>query len=167
MATRYNNRKIIESQQTIPISKILPGMIITFNYAEEKVTDPRPILLFLHYNRDTKNIEGLNMNYINPTKIKKLFQVIDFKKTKIDEVENLISLKEEYFRIQISNPKKRSAMSTKRFYGDIVSAEWVPHRNGWEMACRAAIPPIRWAGLPARGLRISVMRCLILRGPIM
>ena len=123
MATRYNNRKIIGRQQTIPISKILPGMIITFNYAEEKVTDPRPILLFLHHNRDTKNIEGLNMNYINPTKIKKLFQVIDFKKTKIDEVENLISLKEEYFRIQISNPKKRSAMSTKRFYGDIVSAD--------------------------------------------
>ena len=56
-------------------------------------------------------------------KIKKLFQVIDYKKTKVDEVENLISLKEDYFRIQISNPKKRSAMSTKRFYGDVISAD--------------------------------------------
>ena len=44
---RYNNRRIISSQQTIPVGKLLPGMIITFNYSEAGVTDPRPILLFL------------------------------------------------------------------------------------------------------------------------
>ena len=98
-------------------------MIVTFNYAEQGVMDPRPILLFLHQDNKTKNIEGLNLNYLNPTKLKKLFQVIDFKKTKLDEVENLINLTEDYFRIQISNPKKRSAMSTKRFYSDIISAD--------------------------------------------
>ena len=38
-------------------------------------------------------------------------------------MENLISLKEEYFRIQISNPKKRSAMSPNRFYSDVVSSD--------------------------------------------
>ena len=85
--------------------------------------DPRPILLFLHQNNKTKNLEGLNLNYLNPTKLKKLFQVMDFKKTKLDEVENLINLNEDYFRIQISNPKKRSAMSTKRFYSDVVSSD--------------------------------------------
>ena len=57
-------------------------MIVTFNYAEQGVMDPRPILLFLHQDNKTKNIEGLNLNYLNPTKLKKLFQVIDFKKTK-------------------------------------------------------------------------------------
>ena len=98
-------------------------MIVTFNYSEQGVMDPRPILLFLHQDNKTKNIEGLNLNYLNPTKLKKLFQVIDFKKTKLDEVENLINLTEDYFRIQISNPKKRSAMSTKRFYSDIISAD--------------------------------------------
>ncbi len=98
-------------------------MIVTFNYAETGVMDPRPILLFLHQNKDNSNIEGLNLNYLNATKLKKLFQVIDFKKTKLDEVENLINLSEEYFRIQISNPKKRSAMSTKRFYGDVISSD--------------------------------------------
>jgi len=98
-------------------------MIVTFNYAERGVMDPRPILLFLHQNNKTKNIEGLNLNYLNPTKLKKLFQVMDFKKTKLDEVENLINLTEDYFRIQISNPKKRSAMSTKRFYSDVISAD--------------------------------------------
>ena len=121
--TRYNNRRIINTLQTLPVNKILPGMIVTFNYSEEGVTDPRPILLFVH--RDTKinTLEGLNLNYINPAKIKKLFQVINFKKGKLDEQENLVKLKEEYFRIQISNPKKRSPLSTKRFYGDVVTAD--------------------------------------------
>ena len=121
--TRYNNRKIINTLQTLPVNKILPGMIVTFNYSEEGVTDPRPILLFVH--RDTKinTLEGLNLNYINPAKIRKLFQVINFKKGKLDEQENLVKLKEEYFRIQISNPKKRSPLSTKRFYGDVVTAD--------------------------------------------
>lgn len=98
-------------------------MIVTFNYSEQGVMDPRPILLFLNNNDDRKTIEGLNINYLNPTKLKKLFSVADFKKTQIDEVENLISLKEEYFRIQISNPKKRSAMSPTRFYSDVISSD--------------------------------------------
>ena len=105
MARRYNNRRIVKSIQTIPFGRLLPGMIVTFNYSETGVTDPRPILLFLHRNSISNNLEGLNLNYLNPTKLKKLFQVMDFKKTKLDEVENLINLTEDYFRIQISNPK--------------------------------------------------------------
>ena len=98
-------------------------MIVTFNYSEQKVMDPRPILLFLNTDSSNNNIEGLNLNYLNPTKLKKLFQVVDFKKTKVEEVENLINITEDYFRIQISNPKKRSAMSPKRFYSDVVSSD--------------------------------------------
>ncbi len=123
MARRYNNRRIVKSIQTIPFGRLLPGMIVTFNYSESGVMDPRPILLFLHRNTVSNNLEGLNLNYLNPTKLKKLFQVVDFKKTKVEEVENLINLTEDYFRIQISNPKKRSAMSTKRFYGDVISSD--------------------------------------------
>ena len=123
MATRYNNRRIIKSFQTVPPRRLLPGMIVTFNYSERGVMDSRPILLFLYQNLKTNNLEGLNLNYLNPTKLKKLFTVIDLKKTKLDEVENLINLTEDYFRIQISNPKKRSAMSTKRFYADVVSSD--------------------------------------------
>ena len=123
MARRYNNRRIIKSVQTVSPRRLLPGMIVTFNYSEQGIMDPRPILLFLNQNNATKNIEGLNLNYLNPTKLKKLFQVMDFKKTKLDEIENLINLTDDYFRIQISNPKKRSAMSTKRFYADIILAD--------------------------------------------
>tara|TARA_R100001230_G_C5491592_1_gene38972 strand:- start:27 stop:485 length:459 start_codon:yes stop_codon:yes gene_type:complete len=123
LARRYNNRRIIKSVQTINPRRLIPGMIVTFNYSEQGVMDPRPILLFLNNNDDRKTIEGLNINYLNPTKLKKLFSVADFKKTQIDEVENLISLKEEYFRIQISNPKKRSAMSPTRFYSDVISSD--------------------------------------------
>ena len=120
--TRYNNRKIINTEQTLPIGKALPGMIVTFNYSEEGVTDPRPILLFLHRDRETKLLEGLNLNYINPSKIKKLFQVIDFKKGETG-VENLISLQEDYFRIKMANPKERSAFTTKRFYSNVVTSD--------------------------------------------
>ena len=49
--------------------------------------------------------------------------LVDLSKKELDEIENLISLKEDYFRIQISNPKKRSAMSPNRFYSDIISAD--------------------------------------------
>ena len=121
MSTRYNNRRIIKGGQKIAPGKLLPGMILTFNYSEKGVKDPRPILLFLHNNNGI--LEGININYLNPTKLKKLFSVIEFKKGKLDEEENLIFLKEDYFRIQISNPKKRSAMSTKRFYGDVILSD--------------------------------------------
>lgn len=123
MSTRYNNRKIIKSEQTVGTNKLLPGMIITFNYSEQAVTDPKPILLFLH--NENKLLEGLNINYINPTKVKKLFSVIEFKKGKLDEEENLLALKESYFRIQISSVKKRGAMTTKRFYSDVVGSDKV------------------------------------------
>ena len=121
MSTRYNNRRIIRGGQKIAPGKLLPGMILTFNYSEKGVKDPRPILLFLHNEKSL--IEGININYLNPTKLKKLFSVIEFKKGKLDEEENLIFLKEDYFRIQISNPKKRSAMSPKRFYSDVISSD--------------------------------------------
>jgi len=121
LATRYNNRKILKSAQTVPIGKLLPGMILTFNYSEKGVKDPRPILLFLYNNNSI--LEGININYLNPTKLKKLFSVIEFKKGKLEEEENLIFLKEDYFRIQISNPKKRSAMSPKRFYSDVILSD--------------------------------------------
>ena len=98
-------------------------MIVTFNYSEQGVMDPRPILLYLNTNPQTKTIEGLNMNYLNPTKLKKLFAVTDFKKAKVNETEDIINIKEEYFRIEISNPKKRSAMTTQRFYSDVISAD--------------------------------------------
>ena len=121
MSTRYNNRRIIRGGQKIAPGKLLPGMILTFNYSERGVKDPRPILLFLYNNNDI--LEGININYLNPTKLKKLFSVIEFKKGKLDEEENLIFLKEDYFRIQISNPKKRSALSTTRFYSDVILSD--------------------------------------------
>ena len=83
MARRYNNRKIIDTQQTLPLNKILPGMIVTFNYSEQGVTDPRPLLLFMHYNKDNKVLEGLNMNYINPAKLKSYFLLLNLKKVNL------------------------------------------------------------------------------------
>ena len=82
MANRYNNRRIIKSGQKVSVGKLLPGMILTFNYSEKGVKDPRPIMLFLHNEKGL--VEGININYLNPTKLKKLFSVIEFKKGKLD-----------------------------------------------------------------------------------
>ena len=124
--TRYNNRKIIINQQTLPIGKLLPGMIVTFNYAVEGVVDPRPILLFLHHDKKKNTIEGLNMNYINPSNIKRLFNQIDFKKG-VTGLENLVLLPKDYFRIEISTPKAPSPITSKRFYSDVISSDntWI------------------------------------------
>ncbi len=70
LASRYNNKRIVKSIQTIGVGRLLPGMILTFNYSEQGVMDPRPILLYLNTDKETKNIEGLNMNYLNATKLK-------------------------------------------------------------------------------------------------
>ena len=91
MSTRYNNRRIVKGGQKIAPGKLLPGMVLTFNYSEKGVKDPRPILLFLYDNNGI--LEGININYLNPTKLKKLFSVIEFKKGKLDEEENLVFLK--------------------------------------------------------------------------
>ena len=120
--TRYNNRKIIRSEQTLSLSKILAGMFVTFNYSESGVTDPSPLLLFLHHDMEKNILEGLNLNYVNPAKITKLFQVIEFKKGK-KQMENLVYLKEDYFRVQISVSKKRSFMTPQRFYNDVIKAD--------------------------------------------
>ena len=123
MASRYNNKRIVKSFQTIGRGKLLPGMILTFNYSEPGVKDPRPILLYLSTDKINKNLEGLNLNYLGTSKLKKLFKVADFRKTETDEIENLIGLTESYYRLQIANPKKRSSMTPKRFYGDIISSD--------------------------------------------
>mgnify|MGYP000868127225 CR=1 FL=1 len=56
MASRYNNKRIVKSFQTIGQGRLLPGMIITFNYSEPGVMDPRPILLYLNTDKKSKNI---------------------------------------------------------------------------------------------------------------
>jgi len=123
LTSRYNNKRIIKSFQTVGMGRLLPGMIITFNYSEKSVKDPRPILLYLSTDKINKNLEGLNLNYLGTSKLKKLFKVADFRKTETDEIENLIGLTESYYRLQIANPKKRSSMTPKRFYGDIISSD--------------------------------------------
>ena len=66
------------------------------------------------------------MNYINPSKIKRLFNQIDFKKG-VTGLENLVLLPKDYFRIEISTPKAPSPITSKRFYSDVISSDntWI------------------------------------------
>ena len=68
--TRYNNRKIIINEQTLPIGKLLPGMIVTFSYSKKGIYDRRPLVFFM-YNSDEYLImhsghHDANPNTLNP-----------------------------------------------------------------------------------------------------
>ncbi len=104
------------------LGRLLPGMILTFNYSVPKVTDPRPILLFLHRDPEKRIIEGLNLNYLPPSKLKRLFYFIDFRKAETG-MENLVRLREDYFRIKISTSKDPTDMDNDRFYKDVIGSD--------------------------------------------
>ena len=124
MAIKYNNRKITlsESAQKIATSYTLPGMILTFNYAESGVLDPRPLLLLLHENNDKDLLEGLNLNYINPSKINFLFQRIDRLKI-YTMVENLVGMKNDYSRVQLTSKFRPLDDDGSSFYKEVVLTE--------------------------------------------
>ena len=60
MATRYNNRKIILSEQTLPTGKLLPGMIVTFNYSEQQLLGKFSSTIDIDMDKDLKLYIDLN-----------------------------------------------------------------------------------------------------------
>ena len=53
-------------------------MILSFDYSTQragaKTNDYTPIVLVLYVNRKNKTIEGINLNYLVISKVKKIFQ---------------------------------------------------------------------------------------------
>ena len=58
--------------QKVPITKILPGMLLTFEYSEPSVTDRRPLILVLGVIED--RLEGVNFNYLKESEISKFYK---------------------------------------------------------------------------------------------
>ena len=114
-------------------------MIVTFNYSEEGVTDPRPVLLFLYRDKKKKTLEGLNLNYINPSKIKKLFSVIEFKKGFLEAIpvdDDCVDLVTSNCVINLSTKKNKVFKEIYRILkpggrfmiADIISEKEVPEK---------------------------------------
>ena len=79
MAKFKHHSRLIEESRIISSQAIIEGMILSFSYTSTRAgavtSDFTPIVLVLYRDRKKGVIEGVNLNYIPITKVKKLFKM--------------------------------------------------------------------------------------------
>ena len=99
---KFNHTEKIKNLHPGKLLSIIPGMIITFRYLGPQITDKQPLILYLHYDSVNGLVDGLNLNYLDNFRFKKLFegfQNITQVTTQNKSTSNLIS--ENYTLISI------------------------------------------------------------------
>ena len=109
---KYNHIKKILRETKIPEKSILPGMIVRFEYTKAGVFDVRPVLLVLSV--DSNKVDGINLNYLNEYQVQRMFSIIQSLIPVIQE--NLLKLKQPYYRLQLSSRLRPSSISGKNVY---------------------------------------------------
>ena len=85
--------------QKVTEAKILPGMLLTFEYSEPKVTDRRPLILVLGVMDD--RIEGVNFNYLKEGQISRFYN--ECVKLGVEPLyENYLRLTDDYLRVPMA-----------------------------------------------------------------
>lgn len=74
--TIYNHRRRILNLQPAIHKALYPGMIVQFKYIGENIFDKLPIVLVVWNDYTNYKIHGINLNYINETTIKRIFEVM-------------------------------------------------------------------------------------------
>ena len=110
--SKYNHIKKILRETKIPEKSILPGMIVRFEYTKAGVFDVRPVLLVLSV--DSNKVDGINLNYLNEYQVQRMFSIIQSLIPVIQE--NLLKLKQPYYRLQLSSRLRPSSISGKNVY---------------------------------------------------
>ena len=119
---KYNNKRAITLKQTtISSGQILEGMVISFRYKGGFDTDP--LVLVLYNNRKTKAFEGVNLNYITPRRIEKLFESIEAEGILLDMDEEIKGTSRDTTRIQLSSQRRLDQTTPKRFYTNVIKAD--------------------------------------------
>ena len=119
---KYNNKRAITLKQTtISSGQILEGMVISFRYKDGFDTDP--LVLVLYNNRKTKAFEGVNLNYITPRRIEKLFESVKAEGILLDMDEEIEGTSRDTTRIQLSSKKARGNMTPEKFYKQIIKTD--------------------------------------------
>ena len=130
---RFNHARMIEDTQPAYFKSIQPGMVLTFKYVAENISDKSPLILFLYYDIENGLIEGLNLNYISKYKLKMLFE--QFKQTtkvgeRPKEVSNLISDDYTYVSLpplkKVTNPESKSErrVDMQRMYKKMIQPKF-------------------------------------------
>ena len=119
---RIPHTKQILKEQKIPESKVLPGMVLTFQYSGTGVYDRRPLIFVIYNNKEKKLIEGVNLNYLKEFDVQHFFKECD-RIGAPTEYENLLGLKEDYIRVKMKSFREANPVDGKYLYKNIF------HRN--------------------------------------
>jgi len=102
--------------QKVTEAKILPGMLLTFEYSEPNVTDRRPLILVLGVVED--RIEGLNFNYLKESEITRFYK--EAVNIGVEPLyENHIKLPNDYIRVPMATKFTPSRSDGKTVYNRI------------------------------------------------
>ena len=122
MPNYRNKSKIVKREELIPPGKLEEGMVITFRY--NTGTDKTPVVLVIYYDRKKKMIEGINLNYLVLSKVKKIFQLTKSRlQTEVQKDEKVIGVSQDFTRVPISAFRKRSQITPERYYKQVVKAD--------------------------------------------
>ena len=106
-----HHRRILK-EQTIQEGYLMPGMVIRFAYTSPKAYDRRPLIVL--FQKAGSLIHGMNLNYLVESQVQTLFTLAQ---TIIPvQNENLLGMKHEYPRIQLSDKRKPSGVDGKLLY---------------------------------------------------
>ena len=96
----HNHERKIESRQVGNLKLLQKGMIIDFNYKSPNAFNKKPLILFIW--RDKNVIHGLNLNYLDTYKFKRLFKILGME-TPVEEksAKSSRKLNEEYTRVNL------------------------------------------------------------------
>ena len=123
---KHNHRNKILKEIKIPEGKILPGMILWFEYTKENVFDVKPLVLVLSI--ESSKLDGINLNYMNEYDLQRMFSVVQSLTPVIKE--NILKLPNPYMRLQLSSKLRPTSISGKNIYDRIKS------KNTWKNAFR-------------------------------
>jgi hypothetical protein len=105
----------------LPEARVLPGMMVSFQYGAPTAYDRRPLFIVLHFDRTTGLMEGMNLNYLKESDIQ-LFHK-ECKRIGVDaEFEDVLGDR-TYVRLQMN-----TKFSPNRFDGKVVY-KMLFHRN--------------------------------------
>ena len=126
MPNYRNKSKIVKREELIQPGKLEEGMIITFRY--NGGSDKTPVVLVIYYDRKTKFIEGINLNYITISRVGRLVELMGDAKVNVDKDEMIEEFEKDITRVQLSSKKRRDNMTPKKFYKDVIKSDSIIKR---------------------------------------
>ena len=128
MAKFKHHGRLIKGSKVISTQAIIEGMILSFSYTSTRAgavtNDFTPIVLVLYRNRKKGVLEGVNLNYMPISKVKKLFKLVGTRlRSEVLTDEKIPGISADFTRVQISSQRRRSNITPEKFYEKVVTED--------------------------------------------